>query len=273
MEEMQQSNPELNEVPQEAAPNHSDNIVGLFLEPAKTFDKMSYFPAKTIDWLVPTLLIIVVAIFANFVMFSNAQIKYSMIEKQMEKISKNFNEMVEKGQMPAEVADEQLEKIRENMDKNIGGFSPMQIIGTFIVIFLKLFIVAGIFFMFFKLFYKGAGNYQSALVALGLPTYVTVIQVIVMVLAALLMKKMFSGLSIADFLDIDKGTYKGYILSYLDPFAIWFYALVSIGFGKLFKINMSKSYLTIFGLWIGFTMLLFILAQYIPFLKFFGIGA
>ncbi len=206
-------------------------------------------------------------------MFSNAQIKYSMIEKQMEKMTQNFNEMVEKGQMPAEVADEQLEKIRENMDKNIGGFSPMQIIGTFIVIFLKLFIVAGIFFLFFKLFYKGGGNYKSSLVALGLPTYITVIQVVVMVLAALLMKKMFSGLSISDFLDLDKGTYKGYILSYLDPFAIWFYAIVSIGYSKLFKVDAVKSYATIFGLWIGFTMLLFVLAQYIPFLKFFGIGA
>ncbi len=273
MEEMQQSNPEFNEVPQETAPSHSDNIVGLFMEPAPTFEKMSYFPAKTTDWLIPTLLIIVIAIFANFVMFSNAQIKYSMIEKQMEKITQNFNEMVEKGQMPPEVAEEQLEKIRENMDKNLGGFSPMQIIGTFIVIFLKLFIVAGVFFLFFKLIYKGDGNYKNSLVALGLPTYISVIQVVVMVLAALLMKKVFSGLSVSDFLDIDKGTYKGYLLSYIDPFTIWFYAVVSVGYGKLFKVNAVKSYSTVFGLWIGFTILLFVLAQYVPFLKFFGIGA
>ena len=205
MEEFEQSNSEQTEAVQETAPSHSDNIVGLFLEPAGTFEKMSFFPPKTMDWLIPTLVIIVVAIFSSFVMFSNAQIKYSMIEKQMEKITKNFNEMVEKGQMPPEVAEEQLEKIRENMDQNIGGFSPMQVIGTFIVIFLKLFIVAGVFLLFFKFAFKGEGNYKSALVALGLPTYIAVIQVIVMVLAALIMKKMFSGLSVSDFLDFDKG--------------------------------------------------------------------
>ena len=49
MEEMQQSEPELNEAVQETAPSHSDNIVGLFLEPANTFEKISYYASKTID--------------------------------------------------------------------------------------------------------------------------------------------------------------------------------------------------------------------------------
>ncbi len=273
MNDMLQNEPGFDENVQEEGLKHSDTLVGLFTEPGVTFEKMSFLPAKTIDWLIPTVLLIVVAIFSNYVMFSDPQIKYSMIEKQMEKISQNFDEMVAKGNMTQDVADEQLEKIRENMDKNVGGLSVMQIVGTTIVVFLKLFVVSGVFLLIFKLFLKGSGDYKQSLVAFGLPAYITVIQVIVMVVAALLMKKMFSGFSIADFIDLDKGTYTGYLLSYLDPFAIWFYALASIGYAKLFKISTVKAYATVFGTWIGFTLIIFVIAQFIPFLKFFGIGA
>lgn len=253
--------------------NHSDILVGLFTEPSATFEKMSYLPTKVIDWLIPTILVIIVAIFSNYIIFSDPQIKYSMIEKQMEKITKNFDEMVAKGNLTQDVANEQLDKIRDNMDKNVGGFSVMQIVGTTIVVFLKLFIVAGVFLILFKLILRGNGDYKQSLVAFGLPAYITVIQIIIMVIVALAMKKMFSGLSIADFMDIDKGTYKGYLLSYFDPFAIWFYAIVSIAYAKLFKVSVVKSYIAIFGTWIIFTLFIFVLAQFIPFLKFFGIGA
>jgi len=273
MEEMPQNNEQLNEAVDEAKFSHSDAIVGVFTEPKNAFEKMSFYPAKTIDWLIPSLLLVIVAIFSNYLMFSDPEIKYAMIEKQMVKMEKNFQEMVDKGTIPQDAADEQLEAMREGMDKNMGGFSVMMIVGTFIAIFVKLFIVAGIFFLFARFALKGEGTYQSSLVALGLPAYITIIQVIIMVIIALTMKKLMEGLSITDFLGLEKGTYKGFLLSYVDPFTIWFYVAASIGYARLFKIkNMIAVYGTIFGPWIGFTLLLFVLAQYIPFLKFFGIG-
>ena len=273
MEEMPQDPEQLNELEGEEKFGHTDSIVGLFTEPVPTFEKMALHPPKTIDWLIPAVLLVIVAIFSNYLMFSNAQIKYSMIEKQMTKIEKNFQELVDKGTITAKAADEQLESIRESMEKNMGGFSPMVIISTIIAVFIKFFIVAGVFFIFAKFVLKGEGNYSTSMVALGLPAYITIIQVIIMVVLALVLSKLMAGLSVADFLDLDKGTYGGFLLSFLDPFSIWFYAVVSIAYAKLFKsTKVMQFFITIFGLWIGFSLLLFVLAQYIPMLKFFGIG-
>ena len=169
MEEMPQNPEQENELGEEEKFGHSDSIVGLFTEPAATFQKMAMYPPKTIDWLIPAVLLVIVAIFSNYLMFSNAQIKYSMIEKQMTKIEKNFQELVDKGTITAQAADEQLESIRESMEKNVGGFSPMMIIGAMVSVFLKFFIVAGVFFIFARFVLKGQGNYSLSMVALGLP--------------------------------------------------------------------------------------------------------
>lgn len=271
MEEMPQNSDQLNEVEEEKF-SHSDSIVGLFTEPAATFQKLALYPPKAVDWLIPSILLVIVAIFANFIMFSNAQIKYSMIEKQMTKIEKNFQEMVDKGAISPQVAEEQLDNTRDMMEKNMGGFNPMMIVGTIIGVFVKFFIVAGIFFLIIRFGLKGQGTYNSSMVALGLPSYISVLQVIFMVIAALAMSRFLEGLSITSFLDLDKTTYAGFFLSFIDPFSIWFYTIVGVGYAKMFRSEKTVLFVgTILGLWFGFSTLLFILAKFIPFLRYFGL--
>ena len=48
---------------------HSDKLVGLFTEPGKTFSKMSNFPPKTVDWMIPILIVIVVSILSQLLFF------------------------------------------------------------------------------------------------------------------------------------------------------------------------------------------------------------
>jgi hypothetical protein len=85
------------------------------------------------------------------------------------------------------------------------------------------------------------------------------------------MNRMFTDTSVGSLLDVDKSSFGGFLLSKLDVFSIWFYAVVSIGFAKMFKSQSTGKYFAmIFGMWLGFSILFHFLAKAIPFLKWFG---
>ncbi|MBU2444601.1 MAG: hypothetical protein KJ666_03370 [Bacteroidetes bacterium] len=103
MDEMQnQEAPEMSAIEndhEEFELSHTDKLVGVFSEPTATFGKMAKFPQKTSDWIVPILVVIVIAILSQVVMMNNPAIKASIMEKQMERFEKQFKESVDKGQM------------------------------------------------------------------------------------------------------------------------------------------------------------------------------
>ena len=251
--------------------NHSDKMVGLFSEPANTFEIIALMPVKVFDWIMPLLIFMVILSLSTVIMQTNPQIKYSMMEKQMQSIQTNFNEAVnsDSGRMTQEQADTQLEAIRERMDE--GGMAMLipQIIGIIIFTFIVFFVISGFYFLIAKFVLKGDGSYGSAMVAYGLPFYIASIQVILQVIVAMLMGKMITDLSLTTFLDLDKKEFLGFLFSKLDVFSIWFYVIVGIAFAKMFKSNNTKKYVfTILGIWIGFSLIFYFLSTAVPFLSF-----
>lgn len=255
--------------PEELELNHTDKLVGIFSEPITTFSKISALGPKTSDWLIPLIILIIAAILSNIIMMSNPVIKASVIEKQMAQLEKNFDDAVAKGQMTESQKEEQLDRIRERMEQ--GGiqnyiFSAISII---VISFITFFVVSGAFFLFTKLILKGEGTYRDAMTAYGLPFYISVVQIIVMVILALATDKFYTSTSLAAFVDIERTSILYFILSKLDVFSIWFYSIVSIGFAKMFKSQtLGKYFALIFGLWIGFGLLFFFIAKAVPFLSF-----
>jgi hypothetical protein len=251
--------------------SHTDKLVGVFSEPTATFGKMAKFPQKTSDWIIPVLVVIVIAILSQVLMMNNPAIKASIMEKQMEKMEKQFKDAVDKGQMTQTQADEQLETMRDTMSKS----GTVQLIGTIvgipIAVFIMFFIVTGVFMLVAKFGLKGEGIYKDAMVAYGLPHYITAIQMIVLVISALAMNKFFSGTSAADFMSSDKTTITGFLLGKLDVFSIWFYVIFGIGLAKMFKSDDTKKYIiAVIAVWFGFSLLFFALAKAFPFLSWFA---
>ena len=121
---------------------------------------------------------------------------------------------------------------------------------------------------------KGEGTYKHALVAYGLPAYIGIIQVIVMVILALLTDKLLTGTSVATLLGMSTKELGGFILSKIDPLSIWFYAVLGIGLAKMFNSNDTKKYvLAILGVWFIGNIILYFVAQAIPFMgRFIGIA-
>ncbi|MCK9280685.1 MAG: YIP1 family protein [Melioribacteraceae bacterium] len=251
--------------------NHTDKLVGVFTEPSNLFQRMSTMSPKTTDWIIPLLILIVAASLSNFIMMSNPVIKHNMVEKQMTEIEKQFDQMVKEGKMTEEVKNQQLDAIQERMSEGAGMQAVFTVIGIFIIMFVSFFVISGVFFLIIKFLLGGDGTYKVAMSAYGLPYYIIVVQIVAMVILALVTDRFFASTSVASIMGLDVNSLPNWLLSKLDVFSIWFYAIISIGFAKMFKAKSVVPYFaTVFGLWLGFGLVMFYLAQSFPFLKAFA---
>lgn len=271
MDELNKPDEPTEEIIEEEELGLSDKIVGVLTEPGELFSSLSKQTVKTIDWVLPVLIVIVAVIAMQFITAGNPEIKANMVEKQMEQFEKNFQEAVDKGQMTQDQADQQLDMIQEQMEK--GG--TMQLVfgavGAFIMVFLMFFIISGVFLLVAKFALGGDGDYKASMLAYGMPQYIVVIQIILMIVSAMLFSKMFQDTSLGSYMGIEKEGILGWFMHKLDPISIWFYSVVGIAYSKMFKsANTMKYIITILGLWIGFSLLMHFLVEAIPFLKWFG---
>ncbi len=250
--------------------NHTDKLTGVITEPGKTFEKMSKSDPKTIDWLLPLFIMIVLAIVSNIVMMSNPVIKADAMDKQMKQMEKSFNEMVEKGQMTQEQADEQIENMRERFAGSMGGgMIALQAVSTIVVMFIIFFIVSLVYFIISKSILKGDGSFASAMVANGLTYYINIIQLIIITIISLLASKLYAGTSIATFAGMEKSTFLGWLLGKIDPLTIWSVVVTGIGLAKMFKsANTLKYVIAVLAVWIAWGLIAFLIASAIPFLSF-----
>ncbi len=262
------NDPSAAEAPEEEL-SHTDKLVGVFAEPGVMYAKTAQFPPKTIDWIIPLLVMIVFSIASAWIIQSNAEVAYNIKQEQLGKIEQSFQEMVDKGQMTKEQAQEQMNRIEERMSE---GTNMVQIvIFTIVRVFLFFFIVSGIYFIAARFIFKGEGTYASAMVANGLTAYIDVIQVIIATILTIVTGRLVMDTSLAAFMHIDKSTFGGFILGKLDVITIWSLAIVSIGLAKMFKSEkMTKYFIFVFGLWIVWSLIIFGLGQAIPFLRFLG---
>ena len=252
-------------------PSLIDKFSGIFISPSDLFENIKKSSPHYSDWLYPILLFVIIAALVNFLSMSDPEISMKIEEKQMEKIEKNFDELVKEGTMPRETADEQLETIRENIDKQMQNGKYIQALSLLVVTFVFFFVLTGFYYLVIRFGLKGKGNYFAAMTAYGLPYYILALEFVVVLLYVFLTKNPASNLSVATLLNYSKDSYAGILLDKLDIFGIWFYYLISLGFSKLFETDLKKTVVTIFSIWIGASLFFHFLAEQISFLKFFGL--
>lgn len=248
--------------------SHTDKLVGVFAEPKTMYQKTSQFPPKTVDWIIPLIVLIVLSIISSYIILSNPEISYNIKHEQLARIEKSFQEMVDKGQMTKEQAQQQMDQLEERMSE---GTTVQTVIFTIVKIFLFFFIVSGIYFIAARFIFKGEGTYASAMVANGLTAYIDIIQVILATILTITTGRLFMDTSLAAIMHIEKGTFVSFLFGKLDVITIWSLAIVSIGLAKMFKSEkMSKYFIFVFGLWIVWGLIIFGLGQAIPFIRYLG---
>ena len=255
------------EIQEEPELTHSDKIVGLFSEPKKTFENVSHYSSKTVDWLLPITLLLIIVVLSRVIIMNNPDLAFQVKQQQKESMEKSLNTAVEKKQMTVEQKEERLNQSMESMNKPI--FQFLGYVGIIIGGFIVFFIISGVYFLFAKFALKGEGSYSAALVANGMTGYIGIVQVIMATILSYILGRLINDVSIASLLNSDRATIVGYILSKLDVIFIWSLIILSIAYSKLFKSQTTgKYYGMIFGIWIVWGIFSFWLGQTIPWLNF-----
>ena len=245
--------------------SHSDKMIGVFTEPAKTFFLTSKFPPRTKDWVIPVLILFFIAALIRIIAMTNEEVYFEAKKQGIERIEK----MVESETMTREQADEAINAIDQQMAFMNGPVGWVITIATTIIFgFIILIIIVGIYYLFIKFLLKGEGSFSSALVANGLTIYISILQMIVAGILTMLLGKMIMDTSLASLMGSDKMTLTGWFFARIDPISIWAYAVLSIGYAKMFKSESTgKYYALVFGVWLIGMFILFQLAQAVPFLQ------
>jgi len=239
----------------------SEKIVGVITSPVATFEAMSNQKLKASDWLIPIIVFIILSGLASYLYYNNPVLKAEMEEKSIEAIEKSYQEKIDKGEMTQQEADSQKELILSRMRNTDSSNLIFQFIGIAVFSFIVLFFVNGIFFLFIKFGMKGDGNYNTALTAYGLTYYIVILQTIITIILSLAFDKFVAGFSLANFIETEWLSFTGFLLRKADPFLIWFYVVLGIGYAKLFKSeNIAKYIFLTLSVWILGSLFLYYLS-------------
>jgi len=250
--------------------SHTDKIVGIFTEPTATYKSISLFPLRTIDWLLPVVLLLVIVSLSVFVSMTNPILRAESKKIRYEATEKQLDAMVKSGTLTEEQASEQMKAAERNLE--LMSSPTAQIFASISIIVFGLiffFVISLVYFALSKYVLHGNGGYKSVLVASGMTSYISMIQVVLVTILSLVTNSWYKDLSIGSFMGMGKEELLGFTLSKLDPITIWAYVILGIGLAKLFKSEETKKYIImVFALWIGWSIIAFILAKTIPFLSF-----
>jgi hypothetical protein len=255
-EEFQNQNGEL---------SHSDKMIGVFTEPSKTFEHTSKFPPRNKDWIIPVLILFAVAAIMRIISMTNEEVKFEAKKQGIDRIEK----MVEDGTLTREQGDAALEQVDQQMAFMDGPVGWVITLATTVIFgFIIFIVIVGLYFLLVKFLLKGEGTFSSALVANGLTSYISTLQLIIAGIITLVVGKMITDTSLASLLGSDKMTITGWLFAKIDPITIWSYIVLSIGLAKMFKSQSTgKYYILVFGFWLIGMFILFQIAQAVPFLQ------
>jgi len=247
--------------------SHSDKMIGVFSEPGNMFYQTSRFAPKHKDWVIPVVIFFIVVALIRIIAMTNKEVYFEAKKQGVDRIEK----MVESGTMTREQGDEAIDAIDQQMEFMQGPVGWVITVVTTVIFGMLIFIViVGIYYLFVKFLLKGDGTFTSALVANGLTSYISILQVIIAGILTMMLGKATMDTSVASLMGSDKTTLTGWLLAKVDPISIWTYIILAIGLAKMFKSESTgKYYAVVFGLWLIGGFILFQLAQAVPFLQVF----
>jgi len=230
-----------------------DKLTGIFIAPSEVFENLVKAKPRVIDWLVPIVLLVVLAILSNFLKFNDEKIKDSLMIFQEQRIDK----LVEEGKMTEEQAEVAKERIAE-FGRAQQIFSSVGVLIGVPIVFL---IVSLVYFLLGRLFLKGEVEFMTIFSIYSLSSLISSVGIIVSTILAFLTGSFFASASPAIFMEVS--TSKVYILaSKIEIFTIWQLAVFAVGMAKAFNKNYTSSFLVVFGAWAVWV----VLSLFVPFL-------
>ena len=119
----------------------TDKIVGVFTEPGTLFSNIKLAGAKTTDWLVPIILIMLLSFAVQLVVLQNPVLKQQAIDEQMERTEEFLQGYVESGQMTQEQADQQMDAAYDRIEEQMSAGLIISLVAIVVLGFLFFFII------------------------------------------------------------------------------------------------------------------------------------
>jgi|WetSurSiteA1Bulk_404760.scaffolds.fasta_scaffold11750_3 hypothetical protein len=231
----------------------SDAITGVISDPGETFETMAVTPKKNY-WIIPVVITVIIGIITTFFIFKDEQIMSNTMEKEKVKLEKKMEDKVKKGKMTEEQARQSLEMAGRFMDSKSYITQGIGYASTVLIPFLTLFVLAVVYLLALKIF-KAEADFTQLLNIIGLATIVNAFGSIVTLILSIFMGEI-ATLSPALLVGSETaGDVLHGLFVKLDIFTIWFYVIIAAGLSRIFKLNTSKAYILVFGIWVFWLVL------------------
>ena len=210
--------------------NAVQRVMGIYFSPRKTFEYLREKP----KWLVPFILICLVAMVSNFLA------KDIAIQAQKERVL-----------MSDRIPEEQKDAIIERIESSASGPQAyIQYFATPVVIFIILCGVAAIFLFFGNMLFGGQSNFRQMLSMYAHAGVIALPAAIVKVPLMLSQQSLQVYTNLAILLPADaEQTFLHRLMSKFDLFTIWEVILLIIGMSAIYRFSTGKASTIVFILW------------------------
>ena len=227
----------------------TDALSGVFTEPGETFTSVKSSPKKNY-WLIPILILILVAIVTRYLVTSDEEIYSEIKTKQTEAVKKRLDEAVKDGKMSQEDANSRLEQMDKQFSKSGPFFWISIILGPIIFIFLFLFLKGLVFWGGLKIF-KSPVAYMQVIAVLGLASIIESIQAIIDTVLAIMTGRITANIGpILLFAKDSLSDKMSILLAHFDLLNIWYYIIIGLGFAAVGNLKSKQTIPYVFVLWL-----------------------
>lgn len=240
--------PELQTSGQYEQLSNADAMSGIFTEPGETYETIANTPKKNY-WIFPVLISVVIGLISTFLFMQDAELVSKTMEKQKEKMREKFQESVKQGKMTQEDSEKAMESMNpKGMMFKVFGFGGA-IIGPFVILLLL-----SVFYLIALKIMKAQFDFMNILNVVGLAMLISGIGNIIAVVISILKGNLTSVGPGLLFSEESAGQKVYTMLTKIDLFSIWFYAVIAIGLSKIARVSIAKTAAVVFGLWIVYIL-------------------
>ncbi len=221
----------------------TDKIAGVFASPGELFEQIRLAPPAASNWVVPTLILIILTIASMVLVLNDPVLFDQMMAPQREALAK----AVQEGRITQQAADQQ--------EQLVGSGSPVILISLLITIpltvFAVLFLFSFIFWLIGKLVMKSTAPFMKVVEVYGLTFYIGALGILVTAALRYALGSFHASPSLALLvLPFDVTNKLHLALSVVNIFTIWGLVVTSIGLAKVFQRDLPKVLVLIFAVWI-----------------------
>jgi hypothetical protein len=250
MEEPQLTPEPQPEAPQPPTMSLGGRLLNVFATPGDVFQEVKDAKVSTANWLVPSLILIVVSWVSSVLIFSQPAINHQLSEITEQAIQKQ----VERSKM----SEQQAEQARAMGEKWAGisakiGAALTPVIAGFVTPFFWGLIVWGV----------GAGllkanfPYMKAVEVVGLANMINVLEIILRTLLIVGLGNLYASTSLVLLVkQFDPQNTVHSLLALVNVMTFWLLAVRGIGLARLSGVSFAKAIAWVFGVWVAYTGLL-----------------